>query len=184
MCREEGVLAQHNGSKWCQGVPGPVSVPQHQRCVCDHSTATLPSAPGSSGIAGIALLLTVKCGFSGNGGTCHKTCSETGFHKIQLINPQQSQFQQTTGTGKISCLAFCYFSFVCKCLPAPIQSRNAEDLESCQIVYFQFFFNFLWRVWAMFFTVHMPAFISRLLIHFCSCNPEPGFLLLKSLLDR
>lgn len=34
----------------------------------------------------------------------------------------------------------------------------------------------------MSFTVHMPAFISRLLIHFCSCNPEPGFLLLKSLL--
>lgn len=57
--------------------------------VCDHSAATLPLAPGSSGVA---LLLTVKRGFSGRGGTCPKTCCKTGFHKIQLINPQQSQF--------------------------------------------------------------------------------------------
>lgn len=67
-----------NGVRECQGI----------KAVCDHSTVTLPSALGSSGIA---LLLAVKRGFSGAGGTCHKTCSKTGFHKIQLRNPQQSQ---------------------------------------------------------------------------------------------
>jgi len=37
---------------------------------------------------GIALLLIVKPVSSGDGGTCHKACRNTGFNEVHLIESQ------------------------------------------------------------------------------------------------
>lgn len=98
MCRAEegeGVLAQSNGTSLCQGVLDPVLVLRHQRCMITAPSLFLRhcSDQQETGSVGIALLLTAKPVFSGDRGTCHKTCYNTGFNKIHLINPRESQFE-------------------------------------------------------------------------------------------
>jgi len=95
MCGAEGVLAQSNGTSLYQGVLDPVLVLRHQSCVITALSLFLRhcSDQQEMGSLGIALPLTVKPVFSRDGGTCHKTCSNTGFNKIHLINPREGQFE-------------------------------------------------------------------------------------------
>lgn len=51
------------------------------------------------GSLGIALLLTEKPVFSGDGDTCQRTCYNTRLNKIQLINPRESQFEYSLLVG-------------------------------------------------------------------------------------